>query len=445
MKVTIKDSRSLTSGQTHVVEVGRSDTTLSLKEKIQFQGGPDVAAQRILFAGRALEDNIKLTDAGVADGATLYIIVRQVPEHPTQETPQTPERLQALLDCYEITIAQAADLEVLKNYDVVFILDDSGSMSIRDRVGGPTRWDELKETVQTMIEFAAYFSSYGTDLHFLNRPSVTLVRDAEDPRVLDCFRHPPRGLTPLTEKVRQVVASRSVEDPPLLLVIATDGEPNGGSELFKQALDDIIKDPSREVRFQIMACTDDDSSIAWLNKFDDKFTEVDVCDDFHSERKEVLKAGRVANFTRADWIVKAVLGPISQKFDDWDNSQKLDDRDKAHNSNTPGKLWQALVCLVKQILFMALMFVGIPSMWSYSVTAFPNDKMICTGVSLVVGGVAYVNLPVDLIPDCIPLIGKWDDTAAYWVVALGFAMAGYGCWLHNYCPVETAGLERVCA
>jgi len=197
-------------------------------------------------------------------------------------------------------------------------LDDSGSMNTRDTPGGPTRWQELKETTQTMLDFAAYFDEDGTDLHFLNRDSVLSVSDPEDARVQQCFQKKPAGHTPLTEKVREVVGQHSSGDKPLLLVIATDGEPTGGSNAFKMEIERTIADPKRNVRFQIMACTDDDGAISWLNEFDNRYSEVDVCDDFQNERKEVLAAGRIAQFTRADWVMKALLGPISKKFDDWD-------------------------------------------------------------------------------------------------------------------------------
>jgi len=67
-----------------------------------------------------------------------------------------------------------------------------------------------------------------------------------------------------------------------------------------------------------MACTDDEASVGWLNDLDERFTEVDVTDDYYSEREEVLRARKVAKFTRGDWLIKALLGPVSAKFDAWD-------------------------------------------------------------------------------------------------------------------------------
>jgi len=69
------------------------------------------------------------------------------------------------------------------------------------------------------------------------------------------------------------------------------------------------------VRFQIMACTGDEKEVAWLNEFDEAFDEVDVTDDYESEKEEVLRAGRVQSFSRGDWIMKALLGPVVKSYD----------------------------------------------------------------------------------------------------------------------------------
>lgn len=159
-------------------------------------------------------------------------------------------------------------------------------------------------------------------MRFLNRGPVPRMEDPDDPRLRAAFDTLPSGTTPLTRRVEEVVQThwRRPGARPLLLVIATDGEPDGGADTFKRSLRRIIADKARPVRFQIMACTDDEHAIGWLNEFDLEFDEVDVCDDFASERREVLASGRMRSFTRADWVMKALLGPVSTKFDRWDES-----------------------------------------------------------------------------------------------------------------------------
>lgn len=237
------------------------------------------------------------------------------------------ERLRRILDRFEITIAEANDLVVLADYEIVVIADDSGSMSMASlppserRLGAaiPTRWDELRETCSLLVELGCCFDETGLDIFFLNRPALSEVKSAKDPSFVKAFDARPSGSTPLTECLRSVVSTMGGERP-VILFILTDGEPNGGAHLFNQEMERVVKkkSTSKTFRVQVMACTDDEEAVGWLNDLDERFTEVDVTDDFHSERQEVLRAGKVKKFTRGDWLIKALLGPVSTKFDAWD-------------------------------------------------------------------------------------------------------------------------------
>jgi hypothetical protein len=79
----------------------------------------------------------------------------------------------------------------------------------------------------------------------------------------------------------------------------------------------VVKKQSTQstFRIQIMACTGDDNAVGYLNEIDKEFNEVDCTDDYYSERAEVIAAGRFASFTHGDWCLKAMLGPVSSKFD----------------------------------------------------------------------------------------------------------------------------------
>jgi len=237
------------------------------------------------------------------------------------------ERLRRILDRFEITIAEANDLVVLADYEIVVIADDSGSMSMASappserKLGAaiPTRWDELRETCSLLVELGCCFDESGLDIFFLNRPALSEVKSARSPAFISAFEARPAGSTPLTECLRAVVSKVGGERP-VILFILTDGEPNGGPYAFCQEMERVVKKKSTRATFkvQVMACTDDDEAVGWLNDLDEKFTEVDVTDDFYSERQEVLRAGKVKRFTRGDWLIKALLGPVSTKFDAWD-------------------------------------------------------------------------------------------------------------------------------
>merc|ERR1712151_1316435 len=89
---------------------------------------------------------------------------------------------------------------------------------------------------------------------------------------------------------------------------------------FCRALRHVVS--AAKVRIQIMACTPEDEEIEWLNDLDAELGELDVTDDYYAERAQVLRSGRASRFTRGDWCMKAMLGPVSRKFDQWDEGDR---------------------------------------------------------------------------------------------------------------------------
>lgn len=228
-------------------------------------------------------------------------------------------QLQNVLDRFEISIAEAVDLHMLAAYEILIIADDSGSMQTRDPGAMQNRWDELKDTLSLMVEVGGCFDATGIDLYFLNRPTVSGVTGASHPAFQNALRDPPRGTTPLREKLDEVTRSYT-GGKPVLLIILTDGVPNGGPSPFIQAVERLVKKQSTQATFrvQIMACTGDDEAVGWINTLDKKYQEVDATDDYYTEKAEVLRSRRRQTFTRGDWCMKAMLGAISAKYDAWD-------------------------------------------------------------------------------------------------------------------------------
>ena len=245
-------------------------------------------------------------------------------------------RLKKFLEIYEISVADVQELVLLQNFDIVFIADDSSSMNQTCSSGerrtlfqhSTTRWDELRDTIASTIELASCVVDGDIDLFFLNRERITKVQGKNDPRVTASMLIKPSGLTPLTEKMREVIEGKADNERPVLVIVATDGEPNGGVGPLIRVIENAIhkRNTNTTFKFQILACTDDDESVSWMDSFDNKYKEVDVTDDYISERTQVLKAGKVQKFTRTDWIMKALLGPICEKFDSLDEKKKISDQ-----------------------------------------------------------------------------------------------------------------------
>ena len=259
---------------------------------------------------------------------------------PRQSQPQKSAQpnLEEIIQRFDISVARGDELSVLLNYRIVFIADDSGSMQL-PACPGYTRWTELGTTISMLVDMAACFNpAEGIDIHFLNRAAVLGVKSNHDPALQQSLAQGPSGGTPLAQ-CTQAIINKYQGGKDVLLMIATDGEPNEGPEVFK---DVVRKGIARRFRFQILACTNDEAEIGWLNKFDREFLEVDVMDDFDSERKEVLQAGRCQRFTRGDYLIKALLGAVSAKFDGWD--EKLGKKSPGRGNAGGGEVQQKNNC-----------------------------------------------------------------------------------------------------
>ena len=72
----------------------------------------------------------------------------------------------------------------------------------------------------------------------------------------------------------------------------------------------------------IIACTDDEYALKYLNDWDNKIQNLDVVDDYESEKKEIYAAGKVKTaITYGDYIAKILLGSFVKEIDQLDEKR----------------------------------------------------------------------------------------------------------------------------
>jgi len=84
MKVTVKTLQQ----QQFVLEATETETILNLKEKIERQEKHPVSHQKLIHAGKILDDNLRVSEAKIGESDFLVLMVRKPKEEPVK--PPTP-------------------------------------------------------------------------------------------------------------------------------------------------------------------------------------------------------------------------------------------------------------------------------------------------------------------------------------------------------------------
>ncbi|CAF1486739.1 unnamed protein product, partial [Rotaria sordida] len=136
------------------------------------------------------------------------------------------------------------------------------------------------------------------------------------------FAIPPNGATPIARVLRQVLQDKKqeIQKRKLLIVIATDGIPtddNGQPNVpdFHQVLA-RERIPIDRVPVTIMACTDDEKCMSYLNDWDKIIPNLDLIDSYKNEKEEILAVqGKSFPFSFGDYVVKILMGGVDSWFD----------------------------------------------------------------------------------------------------------------------------------
>lgn len=249
---------------------------------------------------------------------------------PFDHTAWRLQKLQAMCGRYEIRPDFAAKLRKLEEFEIIALFDDSGSMNTQVKSSNrdpfapiPTRWSEARLHASITVDLAACLDPDGIDIRFLNRPGFSRVGTSD--QVAAAFLPAPSGYTPLARAVRGIFEEKAavIRERKLLLIILTDGQPTDdrGNPQVEEFLK-VLRDRPKNTYISIVACTDDDDSVGYLNKLDRVVPGLDVVDDFESEKKEVMRAqGKGFAFSFGDYVVKTLLGSIDPTMDALDEKR----------------------------------------------------------------------------------------------------------------------------
>lgn len=121
-----------------------------------------------------------------------------------------------------------SELSALKGYDVVYLVDDSTSMSWKEQYSGITPWPQARNALVSFSNLCAEWDPDGQDLYFINRQEQYL--NASPSQIAEAFDTvQPYGSTNMGRKLQQIALTYfedfdPVKTKPLNVIAITDGE-----------------------------------------------------------------------------------------------------------------------------------------------------------------------------------------------------------------------------
>jgi len=223
-------------------------------------------------------------------------------------------------------------LSILRNYDTVLVVDDSGSMSDFGR------WDEACEALAQFVGLATQYDSDGVDICFLNSTIRRNVKHVEEVNSLFTQVQPTAG-TYIGERLDQLTrdyfdelkAHKEEKKPsgfkklfgghssdkrkrpvkPVNYIVITDGQPSDDpGEVIKKVAAKLDKKdyPASQLGIQFLQIGNDAEATAYLQELDDDLSKCG-CRDIVDTTP--YTGGRLT----AELIAKVLLGGVNRRVD----------------------------------------------------------------------------------------------------------------------------------
>ncbi|EAU84215.2 hypothetical protein CC1G_08145 [Coprinopsis cinerea okayama7 len=200
---------------------------------------------RRIFSPFSRKNKGEGSSAGAVHDSSHYSSKPAPVEMPTPSVPPP---------AYSQTYGPASEeraLARLREYDTIFVIDDSSSMC-NDATVDQTRWDVACEALAEFSEIAARYDKDGIDIHFLNSPRVGKgLKPGLGPQGVNDVRRlfmdlTPSGMTYIGKKLESLLTKDYIKQMELAskelgawpkrlnFMIITDGEASGYFYCLKQ-------------------------------------------------------------------------------------------------------------------------------------------------------------------------------------------------------------------
>jgi len=242
--------------------------------------------------------------------------------------------LDKLAAAWRLPVELAADLVKIALFDVVILVDDSGSMAFEQN---GERIDDLKMILGKIAFACSLFDHDGIQVRFLNSNLQGNNINSEQAALQLVQQVKFSGLTPLGTALDQKIlqplllgpARQNALQKPLLVIAITDGTPAGEPS---DKIIQVIVNANRElqqsrygpdaVSYQLSQVGNDQKAQQFLTSLDDDPNIgrlIDQTMDYEAEQAQMMqKTGQ--DMSPDMWIMKLLLGPIDTSYDSKDES-----------------------------------------------------------------------------------------------------------------------------
>jgi len=160
----------------------------------------------------------------------------------------------------------------LKNYDIILVLDKSGSMGTKDMPGGKSRWDAAQELTLALTRKALEFDQDGITVIPFAGSFKRYDNVNSEEVVAKIFKENEPNMSTDTAKVMKAVFDEyfAKKAKPIIALVVTDGVPDSEPALESVIIEATKKmEKDEEIGVSFIQIGTDAGATAFLKRLDD--------------------------------------------------------------------------------------------------------------------------------------------------------------------------------